>query len=229
VNDSGGFYLEVARAGSKRWFWKFYYDGKEKCLSSGSYTRCVEAICGSADTFFTSAFSAQGKRQLSAYRNGEIKTLLAGLLGQEAIRTQGLRAAETARLFKANGFNSAGTTGARRVDNRASPEPPSKTPTGRGSRFAGTASMGFSFGWRRNAHPWRGTWGSPFGVFDRERQTRLGGAPGYALRKKAQGPCGQGLRSMPMSARARSDGIHGMQVAIRAEGRAAGHTDQPDG
>jgi hypothetical protein len=35
------------------------------------------------------------------------------------------------RWFKANGFNSAGTTGARRVDIRASPEPPSKTPTGR--------------------------------------------------------------------------------------------------
>jgi exonuclease SbcC len=67
-----------------------------------TYTRCVEAICGSADTFFTSVFSAQGKRQLSAYRNGEIKTLLADLLGQEAIRTQGLRAAETARLFKAS-------------------------------------------------------------------------------------------------------------------------------
>ena len=67
-----------------------------------TYTRCVEAICGSADTFFTSVFSAQGKRQLSAYRNGEIKTLLADLLGQEAIRAQGLRAAETARLLKAS-------------------------------------------------------------------------------------------------------------------------------
>ena len=63
-----------------------------------TYTRCVEAICGSADTFFTSVFSAQGKRQLSAYRNGEIKTLLADLLGQEAIRAQGQQAAETARL-----------------------------------------------------------------------------------------------------------------------------------
>ena len=41
------------------------------------YTRCVEALCGSAETFFTSVFSAQGKRQLSAYRNAEVKTLLA--------------------------------------------------------------------------------------------------------------------------------------------------------
>lgn len=66
-----------------------------------TYTRCVEAICGSADTFFTSVFSAQGKRQLSAYRNAEIKTLLADLLGQEEIRALGQRAAETARLLKA--------------------------------------------------------------------------------------------------------------------------------
>lgn len=66
-----------------------------------TYTRCVEAICGSADTFFTSVFSAQGRRQLSTYRNAEIKTLLADLLGQEEIRTLGQKAAETARLLKA--------------------------------------------------------------------------------------------------------------------------------
>ncbi len=65
-----------------------------------TYTCCVEAICGSADTFFTSVFSAQGKRQLNAYRNAEIKTLLADLLGQEEIRALGQKAAETARLLK---------------------------------------------------------------------------------------------------------------------------------
>ncbi len=66
-----------------------------------TYIRCVEALCGSADTFFTSVFSAQGKRQLSAYRNAEIKTLLADLLGQEEIRALGQKAGETARLLKA--------------------------------------------------------------------------------------------------------------------------------
>lgn len=65
-----------------------------------TYTRCVDAICGSADTFFTSVFSAQGKRQLSAYRNAEIKTLLADLLGQDEIRALGQKAAETARLLR---------------------------------------------------------------------------------------------------------------------------------
>ena len=66
-----------------------------------TYTRCVEAICGSADTFFISVFSAQGKRQLNTYRNAEIKTLLADLLGQEEIRTLGQKASETTRLLKA--------------------------------------------------------------------------------------------------------------------------------
>lgn len=66
-----------------------------------TYTRCVEAICGSAETFFTSVFSAQNKRQLSTYRNGEIKALLADLLGQEEIQALGQQAAETARLLKA--------------------------------------------------------------------------------------------------------------------------------
>ena len=35
--DSGGLYLEVSPAGSKRWFWKFYADSKEGRLALGSY------------------------------------------------------------------------------------------------------------------------------------------------------------------------------------------------
>ena len=66
-----------------------------------TYTRCVEHLCGSADTFFTSVFGAQCKRQLSDYRNAEIKTLLADLLGQEQIRELGRKAGETAKLLKA--------------------------------------------------------------------------------------------------------------------------------
>ena len=66
-----------------------------------TYERCVEAVCGSAETFFTSAFSAQGKRQLTAYKNAEIKTLLADLLGLEEIRALGQQASETAKLLKA--------------------------------------------------------------------------------------------------------------------------------
>ena len=35
--DSGGLYLEVSPAGSKRWFWKYRFDSKEKRLALGSY------------------------------------------------------------------------------------------------------------------------------------------------------------------------------------------------
>lgn len=79
------------------------------CLDDGAvsdgkvetYERCLEAILGKAETFFTSVFSAQGKRQLTAYKNAEIKTLLGDLLGLDEIRQLGQRAAETARLLKA--------------------------------------------------------------------------------------------------------------------------------
>ena len=66
-----------------------------------TYERAVVEILGAPETFFTSVFSAQGKRPLSAFRNGEVKALLADLLGLEEIGTQGARAAETARLLKA--------------------------------------------------------------------------------------------------------------------------------
>lgn len=35
--DSSGLYLEISPAGSKRWFWKIYGQGKEKRLALGSY------------------------------------------------------------------------------------------------------------------------------------------------------------------------------------------------
>jgi len=35
--DSSGLYLEISPAGSKRWFWKTYADGKEGRLALGSY------------------------------------------------------------------------------------------------------------------------------------------------------------------------------------------------
>lgn len=35
--DANGLYLEVSPAGSKRWFWKLYLDGKESRLALGSY------------------------------------------------------------------------------------------------------------------------------------------------------------------------------------------------
>jgi len=66
-----------------------------------TYVQCIEQILGSAETFFTSVFAAQGRRQLSAYKNAEIKTLLADLLGLDEIRALGAKALETVKLLKA--------------------------------------------------------------------------------------------------------------------------------
>ena len=35
--DAAGLYLEISPAGSKRWFWKTYAEGKEGRLALGSY------------------------------------------------------------------------------------------------------------------------------------------------------------------------------------------------
>jgi integrase len=35
--DAGGLYLEVAPSGSRRWFWKYRFEGKEKRLALGAY------------------------------------------------------------------------------------------------------------------------------------------------------------------------------------------------
>lgn len=37
LSAGGGLYLEVAPNGSKRWFWKYLFGGKEKRLALGSY------------------------------------------------------------------------------------------------------------------------------------------------------------------------------------------------
>ncbi|MBP7133181.1 MAG: DUF4102 domain-containing protein [Aquabacterium sp.] len=37
LSDAGGLYLEVTPNGSKRWFAKYRFDGKEKRLALGSY------------------------------------------------------------------------------------------------------------------------------------------------------------------------------------------------
>ena len=33
--DAGGLYLEVSPSGSKRWFWKYRFDAKEKWAAAG--------------------------------------------------------------------------------------------------------------------------------------------------------------------------------------------------
>ncbi len=75
-------------------------DGTVSDGKADTYDRIVDAICGTPEMFFTSAFSAQGRRSLSSYANGEIKGLLSELLGLDHIRAIGERAKDEAKERK---------------------------------------------------------------------------------------------------------------------------------
>lgn len=69
-------------------------DGKAE-----TYDLCVESVCGSLESFFTSVFSAQNRRPLASYGASEIKALLAELLHIDDLRTLSARAAEVAKVL----------------------------------------------------------------------------------------------------------------------------------
>ena len=71
-------------------------DGKTE-----TYDRCVDYLAGSPELYFTSAFAAQSKRPLSSYTNGEIKELMAELLGIEKLRSIGKSAMEVVKGLNA--------------------------------------------------------------------------------------------------------------------------------
>ncbi|HYE70939.1 MAG TPA: AAA family ATPase [Aquabacterium sp.] len=81
---------------AERWAPVVMPDGTRSDGKTDTYDRCVEALLGSPETFFTSAFHAQNRRQLCAYRPGEVKGLLVELLGLEQIRATGQSAAGVA-------------------------------------------------------------------------------------------------------------------------------------
>lgn len=71
-------------------------DGKAK-----TYDRCVEGVLGSPRLYFTAAFSAQGRSQLSSYAQGDIKGLMSEVLGLHRIQELGEKAAEVSKGLKA--------------------------------------------------------------------------------------------------------------------------------
>ncbi len=79
-----------------RWVPIVMPDGTRSDGKTDTYDRCVVGLLGSPETFFTSAFHAQNRRQLSAYRPSEVKGLLVELLGLEQIRATGQHAARVA-------------------------------------------------------------------------------------------------------------------------------------
>jgi exonuclease SbcC len=74
-------------------------DGTRSDGKADTYDRCVESVCGSLESFFTSVFSAQNRRPLASYNAGEIKSLLAELLHIDHLRTLSAKAAEVAKIL----------------------------------------------------------------------------------------------------------------------------------
>jgi exonuclease SbcC len=66
------------------------------------YDRCIEAILGTPEMFFSAVFASQNRRPLSSYTNGEIKGLLSELLGLEHIRELGGKAGDVTKALKIN-------------------------------------------------------------------------------------------------------------------------------
>ncbi|MEI7298316.1 SMC family ATPase [Paraburkholderia sp. SIMBA_009] len=76
-------------------------DGTKSDGKADTYDRCVESVCGSLESFFTSVFSAQNRRPLASYNAGEIKSLLAELLHIDHLRALATKAADVAKVIGA--------------------------------------------------------------------------------------------------------------------------------
>lgn len=74
-------------------------DGTLSDGKADTYNRCIEAVLGSPEAFFTSVFSAQNRRPLASYQPGEIKKLLAELLGIDHLRELSAKAGDVAKLL----------------------------------------------------------------------------------------------------------------------------------
>lgn len=75
-------------------------DGNLSDGKADTYDRCLDAILGVPERFFTSQFSAQRRRALVEYGTSEIKALLASILDLVQYRTLSANANKVAKLFQ---------------------------------------------------------------------------------------------------------------------------------
>jgi len=92
-------YFLAWRDGDGRWQPMQTGDGTVSDGKAETYDLCVNSVCGSLESFFTSVFSAQNRRPLASYGASEIKALLAELLHIDDLRALSARAAEVARVL----------------------------------------------------------------------------------------------------------------------------------
>ncbi|MHB8408302.1 MAG: hypothetical protein ACYDHY_09490 [Acidiferrobacterales bacterium] len=76
-------------------------DGIKSDGKTDTYDTLVVGLLGEPEVFCASQFRSQNARSLAAYTNGEIKTLMSGMLRLDSIRNLGLRAGQVAKLLKA--------------------------------------------------------------------------------------------------------------------------------
>lgn len=74
-------------------------DGTLSDGKADTYDACVESVCGSLESFFTSVFSAQNRRPLASYGASEIKALLAELLHIDHLRTLAAKAGDVVKVL----------------------------------------------------------------------------------------------------------------------------------
>lgn len=75
-------------------------DGTLSDGKTDTYDRCVEGILGVPETFFTSQFSAQNRKAISEYGNGEVKALLASILNLNSYRELSAKASTVGKLLR---------------------------------------------------------------------------------------------------------------------------------
>ena len=77
LSDSGGLYLEISPAGSKRWFWKYRKNGKEGRMALGSYPAVgLKAAREARDT--AKMQKAEGSDPVQARKVERLKTARPG-------------------------------------------------------------------------------------------------------------------------------------------------------
>lgn len=91
-------YVEDGQGG-----WKPFSRPETGLISDGkaeTYDQCVEALCGKPEVFFSTAFSAQGKRQVAQMQTAEVKALMSSMQGNESLKKLSETAAEVSKWLK---------------------------------------------------------------------------------------------------------------------------------